>query len=132
MRIDLYTKVVLSVIAFALLFVACRAFIRPSQVSAAVPDVTVLCQECGFQGIDSPKGIVLWDRASGHIWLYSDEAITGAGAARSGAAGGRKACHAKSIGLYGSMFASESSLLPFQTPAPSFSEISLDATTIPC
>jgi hypothetical protein len=81
MRIDTYTKFVLTLIAVALLMIGCKSALQPRDISAAGPDVTVLCASCSFRGAPTqPQSIIiLWDKGTGDVWLYPDEAIAGTG-----------------------------------------------------
>jgi hypothetical protein len=66
MRVDVYTKVILTVIALALLAIACNSVVRPTTVSAdsALSGVEFLAIGPGFMAIDT---------RSGDIWEYPYE-----------------------------------------------------------
>ena len=64
MRIDLYTKVVLTVIAVALTTIACNPLIHPSGVAADGPLAGV--QTSFAAGL----GIFVFDTKTGQMWIY--------------------------------------------------------------
>ena len=66
MRIDLYMKTILTVIAVALLVIACKPVVQPNGVAAQGP----------FAGVqffsDNPKiGIWAVDTKTGDLWQYN-------------------------------------------------------------
>lgn len=63
MRIDRYTKVVLTVIAIALTTIACNSLIHPSGVVADSP-------LAGVQASAGMGGILLFDTKTGQMWGY--------------------------------------------------------------
>ena len=66
MRIDLYTKVVLTVIAVALTTIACNPLIHPSGVAADGPLAGV--QTSFAAGL----GIFVFDTKTGQMWNYGN------------------------------------------------------------
>jgi hypothetical protein len=71
MRVDGYTKVVLTVIAMMLVFMACKPALQPSGVAAEGPLAGV--QFFGF-------GTAIWgiDTRTGDVWAYAFNVDTGA------------------------------------------------------
>jgi len=67
MRIDLYTKTLLTVIALALLMIACKSVLEPNPVSAEGPlsGVQVSLMPMGV-------GIFVFDTKTGEIWVYGE------------------------------------------------------------
>jgi hypothetical protein len=63
MRIDLYTKTILTVIAAALLTIACSSIIQPTSVAAQG-------SLAGVQFVASGPGFFAFDTRSGEIWQY--------------------------------------------------------------
>ena len=68
MRIDLYTKFLLTVIALALLTIACNSLFQPSRVSADSPLMGMQFAMIGT------GGFLAFDGKTGDIWYYQ---ITG-------------------------------------------------------
>ncbi len=77
MRIDLYTKTMLTLIVLLLATVVFKSLIQPRGVSAATADFTVLCTACYFPGLPEQSHVVLIDRNSGDIWAYNAKAMSG-------------------------------------------------------
>jgi hypothetical protein len=64
MRIDLYTKTILTLIALTLAFIACKPLTQPAVVSAQSP-------LAGVQFTSFPNGgFLAFDTKSGDIWVY--------------------------------------------------------------
>jgi hypothetical protein len=70
MRLDLYTKAVLSVIALALVMIACNQYVHPQTTASAQ------AQFAGVQFAIGEGGLVFFDTRSGEVWAY--EGQTGA------------------------------------------------------
>ena len=66
MRIDLYTKVVLTVIAVALMTIAFNSLIHPSGVAADGPLAGVQAS------VAAMGGIFVFDTKTGQMWIYGD------------------------------------------------------------
>ena len=66
MRIDIYTKVVVTVIAFLLGIIAVRPMVRPGVTAQA---------QGGFGGLQysGPTGISFFDSRTGDIWFYESD-----------------------------------------------------------
>jgi hypothetical protein len=77
MRIDLYTKALLTLIVLLLATIACKSLFQPGGASAASADFTVLCTACYFPGLPEQSHVVLIDRNSGDIWAYNAKAMSG-------------------------------------------------------
>jgi hypothetical protein len=78
MRSRSVTKVLLAVIALALLVVACRPLVRPERVAASQPEVLVLCSMCmSMSSGPMPAGLLLMDKNTGDVWIYTDAALAG-------------------------------------------------------
>jgi hypothetical protein len=80
MRIDLYTKLLLTLIALALVTIASNSLIHPNGTVAASGDPIVLCSSCYFPGLPENGHLVLMDRSSGDVWAYSGAAMSGTAA----------------------------------------------------
>ena len=78
MRVDLYTKMLLTLIVILLGMIAGKSVLQPNGVSAAGADFTVLCSSCYFSGLPQQSHLILIDRANGDIWAYSGAAMSGA------------------------------------------------------
>lgn len=76
MRIDLYTKTILTVIAILLAVIAFSGMLQPRRVSAAGTDFLVMCSSCSM---GSDEGMLLEDRSTGDLWLYNGDALLGNG-----------------------------------------------------
>jgi hypothetical protein len=77
MRIDLYTKILLTILVLVVLTIACNSLIQPKGVSASGADVVVICSSCAYPGLPREGHLVLMDKSSGDIWMYNDKAIAG-------------------------------------------------------
>lgn len=66
MRIDLYTKTILTSIALLLLAILLRPMVQPSQASAQSPIE-------GVQFTPSSNSFNAFDTKNGDVWLYSYE-----------------------------------------------------------
>jgi hypothetical protein len=63
MRIDLYTKALLTVIAIALLTIAAKPLVHPTSVDAQG-------SLAGVQFVGGGAGILVFDTRNGDIWQY--------------------------------------------------------------
>jgi hypothetical protein len=61
MKPDLYTKVVLTVIALALAVIACNQYINPREVVQA---------QSAFAGVQYAGGLQFFDSRTGEVWTY--------------------------------------------------------------
>jgi hypothetical protein len=66
MKIDLYTKTVLTVIAVMLAFMACKSAVQPLGVAAEGP-------LAGVQFTGAMGGFWAVDTRNGEVWAYTDE-----------------------------------------------------------
>ena len=62
MKPDLYTKIVLTVIALALVMIACNQYVHPAATAEA---------QGAFAGVQLGPGLTFFDTRSGEIWVYS-------------------------------------------------------------
>jgi hypothetical protein len=65
MRIDLYTKTILTIIALLLAVIALKPLIQPNAVAAQV-------NLSGVQFSGIPGGLTAVDTKSGEVWVYVD------------------------------------------------------------
>jgi hypothetical protein len=75
MRVDLYTKILLTTIAVCLLTLAFKSMVEPKAALAAGTDFVVLCASCSYGHKEGQ--LVLMDRSNGDIWMYSDLSMFG-------------------------------------------------------
>jgi hypothetical protein len=66
MRIDLYTKIVLTLIAVCLLTIACKSVVQPIGVSAEGPFA-------GVQFSGSMGGFWAFDTKTGDVWTFTPQ-----------------------------------------------------------
>jgi hypothetical protein len=76
MRVDFYTKTILTLIALLLAVVVYKPSIQPTSAASGSVEPVVLCSSCGLPGADQ-GAMILMDRNNGDVWLYSDEALAG-------------------------------------------------------
>lgn len=70
--------VTLWAILLLLLAIACRQALTPQRASAPGLDVVVLCSSCTLKGVPVEGHLILLDRTTGDVWVYSDESMEGA------------------------------------------------------
>jgi hypothetical protein len=52
--------------------------LKPERASAATAqDIVVMCPSCSFPGLPEGGHMVLMDRTTGDIWIYTDNAMAG-------------------------------------------------------
>jgi hypothetical protein len=69
MRIDLYTKLVLTVIALMLVAMVCKSVVQPNSVAAEG-------SLAGVQSVATGPGVWAIDSRSGDVWQYPTRAKT--------------------------------------------------------
>ena len=61
MKPDFYTKIALTVIALALVLIACNQYVHPAAAEAQGP----------FAGVQDTGGLTFFDAKTGEVWLYN-------------------------------------------------------------